>query len=122
MKLSKFTKQIIAVVMSLALVFVGNWFMPNGASADVTWTDVSSSLVEGQFTAVGNYQVNMYGCDKAAYEASDNGDHIKAGRVGQNNWWAAYQVQIKRTITENAHELCTGINLIDVSKLPKDKF
>ena len=28
--------------------------------------------------------------------------------------------EIKRTITENAHELCTGINLIDVSKLPKD--
>ena len=28
--------------------------------------------------------------------------------------------EIKKTITENTHELCTGMNLIDVSKLPKD--
>ena len=28
--------------------------------------------------------------------------------------------EIKREITENTHELCTGVNLIDVSKLPKD--
>ena len=28
--------------------------------------------------------------------------------------------EIKKTIIENTHELCTGINLIDVSKLPKD--
>ena len=27
---------------------------------------------------------------------------------------------IKKNITENTHELCTGINLIDVSRLPKD--
>ena len=28
--------------------------------------------------------------------------------------------EIKKTIIENTHELCTGISLIDVSKLPKD--
>ena len=28
--------------------------------------------------------------------------------------------EIKKTIIENTHELCTGVNLIDVSKLPKD--
>ena len=28
--------------------------------------------------------------------------------------------EIKRNITENTHELCTGVNLIDVSRLPKD--
>ena len=26
----------------------------------------------------------------------------------------------KKNIIENTHELCTGVNLIDVSRLPKD--
>ena len=113
MKLSKFSKKVIAIVMALALVFVGNYFVPESTDADVTMqtlNDTNFTSIQkvyeggnltGEWFQTGGYESYVGYWNSSAGQAwidSSDSDHIKVQQTS-SNWYGPWAFQIRKTVT-----------------------
>ena len=86
MKLSKVTKKVIAVVMALAMVIVGNSFLPSGnISAETEWISVTNMPTEA-YANKGSYQLGL-----TSDTSADGKWWLEVGQNQWKNWQGRYK-------------------------------